>query len=302
MGGFQLVTTVLKFLPLVFLATVGLVFAFHIGNWPAWNPGGGSVFGAISSALTVATFAYVGVETATIAASKVKDPEKNVPKATVLGTLSTAAIYLLVTLAVFGIVPNHTLQTSGAPFSDAFNTIFGGTWGGKLVALFAVISGLGALNGWTMICGEVPQAAARNNLFPPAFARQNKNGVPAFGIIVSTILASLAVIAALSSSGGVAAFSQIVLFSGVTVGLPYFFSIMVQLYYVYTEGRKLKATFHREAVIAIIALIFTFWMIAGSGQMAVYLAFLIFLLGLIMMTYLYIRTGRFGVKELDQAR
>ena len=300
MGAFQVITTILKFIPLVFLATVGVVLAFSRGNWPTWNPGGGSTTFAISSALTIATFAYVGVETAAIAAAKVRDPEKNVPRATVLGTLTTALVYLLVTVAVFGIVPNQVLQTSGAPFSDAFNLIFGGTWGGKLVALFAVISGIGALNGWTMICGEVPQAAARDKLFPEVFARQNKHGVPSFGIVISAALASVAAVMALATTGGVAAFSQIVLFSGVTVGLPYFFSVMVQLYYLYTRGRRLNpATFPREVILAVIALVFTFWMIAGSGQLAVYLAFLLFLLGLLMMTYLYIKTGRFGASRLE---
>lgn len=84
------------------------------------------------------------------------------------------------------------------------------------------------------------QAAARNRLFPEIFERENRAGVPAFGIVSSTVLASIAVVLALSGSGGVAAFSQIVLFSGVTVGVPYFFSVMVQLYYLYTEGRRVN--------------------------------------------------------------
>jgi APA family basic amino acid/polyamine antiporter len=115
------------------------------------------------------------------------------------------------------------------------------------------------------------------------------------------VVASVAVVVALSSSGGVAAFSQIVLFSGVTVGVPYFFSVMVQLYYLYTEGRRLDPrTFPREAVLAIVALVFSFWMIAGSDQLAIYLAFLIFLIGFFVMLYLYIRTGRFGVTHLNE--
>lgn len=301
MGAFQTITTVLKFLPLVFLATIGLYFAFTLNNWPSWNPSGDNTLLALSSALTVSTFAYVGVETAAIVAAKVKNPETNVPKATLYGTLATALVYILVTVAIFGIVPNETLQVSGAPFSDAFNQIFGGSWGGKLVAAFAVISGIGALNGWTMICGEVPQAAARNKLFPSIFAKENKNGVPAFGIISSTVLASVAVILALSTSGGVDAFAEIVKFSGVTVGVPYFFSVLVQLYWLYTEGRKLNVSnFGRDVAISGVALGFTFWMIAGSGQLANFLGMLILLLGFVMMMYLFIENGRFGAHEIEQ--
>jgi len=295
LGRFQIVTTVLKFLPLAFLATVGLVVAFARGNWPAWNPAGGNTLFALSSALTVATFAYVGIEAAVIGAGRVRNPQRNVPRATVYGTMATAVLYILVTVAVFGIVPNETLRATGAPFTDAFDAIFGGTWSGKLVALFAVISGLGALNGWTLVCGEVPYAAARDRLFPAAFARTNRHGMPAFSIISSAVLASVAVALALGARGGVDAFTEIVMFSGVTVGVPYFFSVLVQLYYLCTEGRRLNpATFPREVIVAALALVFTFWMIAGSGQFAVYISMLIFLLGFVMMAVLHIQTGRFG--------
>lgn len=298
LGRFQLVTTVLKFLPLVFLATVGLFFAFALGNWPAWNPAGGSTLFALSSALTVATFAYVGIEAAVIGAGRVRNPQRNVPRATVWGTLATALLYIFVTIAVFGIVPNETLRATGAPFTEAFDAIFGGTWSGKLVALFAVISGLGALNGWTLVCGEVPYAAAKDGLFPKVFASTNRHDMPAFSIVSSAVLASLAVVLALGTRGGVDAFTEIVMFSGVTVGVPYFFSVLVQLYYLFTEGRRLNpATFPREVIVAAVALVFTFWMIAGSGQFAVYISMLIFLLGFVMMAVLYIQTGRFGPKR-----
>lgn len=299
LGRFQIITTVLKFLPLAFLATVGVVFAVRLGNWPEWNPAGGNTLFALSSALTVATFAYVGIEAAAIGAGRVRNPQRNVPRATVYGTIATALLYILVTVAVFGIVSNETLRSSGAPFTDAFDAIFGGTWSGKLVALFAVISGLGALNGWTMVCGEVPYAAARDGLFPKVFGGTNRHGMPAFSIVSSAILASVAAGLALGLRGGIDAFTEIVMFSGVTVGLPYFFSVLVQLYYLFTEGRRLElATFPREVIVAAIALAFTFWMIAGSGQFAVYVSMLIFLAGFVMMASLYVQGGRFGTHQL----
>ena len=85
--------------------------------------------------------------------------------------------------------PNST-----APFSDAVNAMFGGTAGGKIMSILVIISGIGALNGWTMICAEMPLAAAKDGLFPERFKRMSKAGVPAFGIIASTTLASIAMI------------------------------------------------------------------------------------------------------------
>lgn len=298
MGVFQTLTVVLKFLPLVFVATVGLFYAVRLGNWPGWNPSGEGLLGSLSTSLTIATFSYIGIETAAIAAARVRHPARNVPRATLFGTLTSAIVYLLVTIAIFGIMPNESLQASTAPFSDVFNIIFGGSWGGKLVAGFAIISGLGALNGWTMICGEVPQAAARDGLFPQAFARSNRNGVPAFGIIVSTVLASIAVILALSSSGGVDAFTKIVQFAGVAIGVPFFFSVLVQIYWLYTEGGLVSSTsFGRDVFIAIVALVFSLWIVIGSGQQAAFLGLLILLLGFVVMMVLFVESGTFGPRD-----
>ena len=218
MAKFQVITSVLKFIPMIFLGTVGIYYAFEFGNWPEWNPSGESTMFAISNSIAIATFSYVGVECASIAAASVKNPEKNVPIATVIGTLVCAAVYILVTVAVLGIVPYETLTTSG----------------------------------------------------------------------------------------GVEAFSKIVTFSGVTVGVPYFFSVLAQLYWLYTDGRKITnpVKFLRETIIAIIGLVFTYWMVIGSGDLANYLAFIVFLGGFVMMTWMYIRTGRFGNTSIagDQAK
>ena len=77
-----------------------------------------------------------------------------------------------------GLVPHEQLADDGAPFVAAFDAMFSGGWLGKLVALIAVISGIGALNGWTMVTAEMPYAAAKDGLFLQPFAKVNRNGVP----------------------------------------------------------------------------------------------------------------------------
>jgi hypothetical protein len=69
------------------------------------------------------------------------------------------------------------------------------------MAIAVIISGFGALNGWTMICAEMPLAAASDGLFPQRFKHISKKGVPAYGIVASTALASIAMIINRSSSG-----------------------------------------------------------------------------------------------------
>ena len=149
-GATQIFTTVLKFIPLIFMATVGLLF-MHARNFGAFNASGQPAVGAISAAAAIALFSYIGLETASVAAGRVRDPKRNVPRATIYGTLACAVVYILGTLAVFGTVSHKTLGSSTAPFTVAADNIFGGTWAGNLVAVAAIISGIGCLNGWTMI-------------------------------------------------------------------------------------------------------------------------------------------------------
>ena len=167
MGSVQMVTTILKFAALLFVSIVGL-FYIKSANFTPWNVSGQGAISAIGAGMAIALFSYLGVEVASVAAGKVRDPDRNVPRSTVLGTLACAVVYLLSLIAVFGIVPNGTLQKSTAPFSTAVNAMFGGTWAGYVMAVVVIISGFGALNGWTMICAEMPLAAAKDGLFPGA--------------------------------------------------------------------------------------------------------------------------------------
>src|SRR6516162_1877208 len=228
MGSVQVITTVIKFVVLAFMSTVGLFFIAS-ANFHPWNVSGESAISAIGGGMAIALFSYLGVETAAVAAAKVRDPDRNVPRATILGTIATAVVYLLSLTAVFGIVPNTQLQSSSAPFSDAVNAMFGGTWAGDVMAVLVIISGIGALNGWTMICAEMPRAAAKDGLFPEPFKKMSPQGVPPFGIIASTALASIAMIINFLGSGGATVFTTLVLMTGITAAIPYAFSALAQI-------------------------------------------------------------------------
>jgi basic amino acid/polyamine antiporter, APA family len=265
---FQIVTTVVKFVPLLFVATIGLLF-IKTSNFGAFNASGGSSLSAISAAAAIALFSYLGIETASVAAGRVRNPARNVGRATILGTLACAFVYILGTIAVFGTVAHADLVSSAAPFTDSANAIFGGSWGGNTVALAAIVSGFGALVGWTLIVSEMPQAAARDGLFPARFARESKTGVPAFGIVVSTLLASALTVVSYTSFDQV--FTTIVLLSVLTSVIPYLFSAAAQLWWLITARSTVRpGRFARDVAIAGLALAFSFWTLAGSGYQAVY--------------------------------
>jgi APA family basic amino acid/polyamine antiporter len=257
MGTVQMWTSVLKFIPLVFMSTVGL-FYIQSANFGVWNTSGQSTMGAIGGAMALCLFSYLGVECAAVAAAKVRDPDKNVPRATIYGTLGTAVVYLLSLTAVFGIVSAATLSESTAPFATAVNEIFGGTWAGYVMSALVVVSGFGALNGWTMICAEMPLAAAKDGLFPRAFGKLNRHGVPAFGIVSSTVLASVFMIMSYAGSVGITVFNTLVFMSGITAAIPYAFSALAQIKWRVLDHRELHTPrFVRDVGVAVVGLAFS---------------------------------------------
>jgi APA family basic amino acid/polyamine antiporter len=269
MGSVQVITTVIKFAALAFISIVG-VFFVKSGNYTPWNVSGESAVAAIGGGMAIALFSYLGVECAAVAAAKVKDPDRNVPRATIFGTLATAVVYMVALTVIFGILPTSQLASATAPFSDAANTIFGGTWAGNVMALAVIISGLGALNGWVMICAEMPLAAANDGLFPERFGRISRRGVPAFGIVASQVLASVAILVNYMGSSGATVFTTLVLMTGITSAIPYGFSALAQIKWRLADQRAMETPrFVRDMVVAVLSVVFSvlfIWYSRNTGN------------------------------------
>jgi len=193
-----------------------------------------------------------------VAAMKVRNPDRNIPRATVLGTLAVAVVYMLSLTAVFGIVPHSELVSGTAPYSEAANAIFGGTWAGNVMAAAVIISGFGALNGWVMISAEMPLAAANDGLFPQRFQRISSKGVPAFGVVASAVLSSIAVIVNYLGSSGPTVFTTLILMTGITAAIPYGFSALAQIKWRVIDRRAMHGQrFARDMIVAVLALVFS---------------------------------------------
>jgi APA family basic amino acid/polyamine antiporter len=295
MAWFQNLTVVLKFLPLLFVGVVGWFFVSS-ANFGPFNASGGSLYDAINLAAGVALFSFIGVEVASIAAGRVRNPRRNVGRASVIGTGASAMLYVAVTAVIMGLVPHDQLVEDGAPFVAAFETIFDGAgWAGKFVALVAVISGIGALNGWTMVTAEMPYAAAKDGLFLQHFAKESRKGVPWFGIVVSTVVASALMAWSYSGETGLKVFTYLVYLSVVTVAIPYFFSACAQLSYLVSRRRPVQGwTLARDLTIACVGGLFSLWVTFSSGYQSVYQAMLLILLGLPLYAFLKARRERLG--------
>jgi basic amino acid/polyamine antiporter, APA family len=256
MGSFQLWTSIIKFVPLAIMSTVGL-FYISSGNFTPFNTSGDTTVAAIGGAMALCLFSYLGVETASVAAARVRAPDTNVPRATIYGTLASAVVYLLSLVAVFGIVGATGLGESSAPFSTAFDAMWGG-WASQAAAAAVIVSGFGALVGWTMICAEMPYAAAKDGVFPDRFAQLSRRDMPSFGIVASTGLASVVMIVSFWGNTGYDVFNVLVYMTGITAAIPYGFSALAQIKWRLADHRHIDGTrFLRDVVVAGIALVFS---------------------------------------------
>ncbi len=293
-GIFQVLTTILKLLPLVALAVLGL-FWVDWSHFTPFNTSGTSPFSAITATAALILWAFLGLEAATIPADDVENPDKTIPRATVLGTLVTALVYIFSFVAVMGIVPLAHLGKSSAPYADAAGLIWG-RWAFYAVAIGAVISCLGNLNGFTLIQGQVPLAAAQDRLFPNAFGRMSKQGVPWFGVVISSALITLLLLFNYSGSSSlVQIFTFIVLLTTLTTLVPYAFCAMAELLLLIQHRREFnRRRLIGSGVIGTVAFIYSVWIVYGSGAQTVLLGFILLLLGL--PAYVWMRK-----QQVDQA-
>ena len=284
-GIFQLVTSILKITPLIAIGIFGL-FYIKLENFFPTNISEVPNFQAITATATLTFFAYMGVECATIPSSDIDNPKRTIPRATYFGLGITTLVYILGTTALLGIIPSKDLQFSTAPFSDAAALIWG-PWAENLVAFGAIVSTLGALNGWILIQGQIPAAIARDKLFPSIFAKENKNGVPALGIILSSILVSILMVMNYSK-GLVEAFSFILLLASMTALIAYLFTAASYVVVSIREQGFSKQTRFRLFISAI-AFLFSIWAIAGSGTEIVYWGFILLMAGIPLYVWMLIK-------------
>lgn len=271
-GRLQLITVILKVAPLLVFALWG-IFYFD----PHMLASGVTVRSApaaIDASAALAMWAFLGLECATIPADHVADPERTIPRATYLGTAIAAALYILCTTAVMGIIPAGSLVNSNAPFADAARLIWG-SWAGYLIAAAAIISCFGALNGWILISGQFPQAAARDGLFPGLFARESARGTPVPGLVFSSLVGTALILMNYSHGGLVATFNVIILIATFFTLVPYMLCAMAEL----LLGRGDAAPV-RNIVLASLAFAFSLWATAGAGRDTVYWGTLLMLAGL----------------------
>ena len=278
-GKIQVATTVLKLMPLVIVGIGGLL-AFNSAHFAVPEPARASsseFWGMLFLAMTSTLFAFVGLEVATVPAGAVKDPDRTIPRATIIGTLVTAVMYVVSTAGAMSLVAPEVLAKSTAPFADAARAMAGNGLG-TFVGIGAAISAFGSLNGWILVVSQLPMAVAHDGLFPRPFARLSPRGVPVTGMVIAGVLSSLLIILNYSQSETLTeVFSKSLVLSTLATLIPYTFCSLAVFI---PGGKRAKLISAGTSTIAIVAFLYSLLCIYGAGQETVFLGFLLIMVGI----------------------
>ncbi|MBN8211404.1 MAG: amino acid permease [Xanthomonadales bacterium] len=265
-GRLQIITTVLKLLPLLLFGGIaiwliepqylqpanGMLSNGTLSNSMLASDAPLSMASTIHATVALTLWAFLGLEAATIPAGAIQGAERTIPRATLIGTLLAGIATILACTAVLGVLAPEIATTSTAPMADAAKALWGPA-AGIGIAVVAAISCIGALNGWVLLSAQLPMAAAHDGLFPQTFAKLDAQGTPRMGIVVSTLLASLLVVANYTDSL-VKVFTFSILLSTAATLLPYVFSSAAWL--------KLGK---RGRIVAALALLYSVYALIGTG-------------------------------------
>ena len=167
-GWVQVLSSVLKLLPQVGIVVLGVwaLFAPHAQSLLHVPSDARLSAAGVIAASTLALYAMLGVESAALPAGRVRDPGRTIPRATFIGTLLVALIYICVSLVPMLLIPQAELSRLQCAVRGSVRPPSRLRLPGKLLAAFVIMSGLGCLNGWTLILGELTVSFARHGGFP----------------------------------------------------------------------------------------------------------------------------------------
>ncbi len=198
---FKALALVIGLAPVLGVAVFGWI-AFDADVFIAsWNVSGRTDMAAVPATFALIFWAFLGLESAAVAAAVVRNPGRDVPIATISGAALAACVYIAASGAMMGLLPAAQLAASTAPFADAAAR-WVGPIAGALVAVCAILKAVGTLSGWALVTAEASRSGAAAGVFPALF-HEAGGGPPRRNLIIVAALMSL--VALLTASPRLAA-------------------------------------------------------------------------------------------------
>lgn len=281
------IVTIAKLIPLfIFIVAVICAFKLNLFTSDFWGTVSGNfewgpVMNQVRSSMAVTVWVFIGIEGAVVLSCSAKK-RSDVGKATLLGLVTVLAMYMLITVLSFGVMSRTGLQHLTQPAMAQLLESIVGKWGAILVNIGVIVSVLGAWLSWTMFAAEVPAEAAKDDSFPKAFAKVNKNGAPINSLLFTNILIQIFLFTFLISD---CAYNFAYSLATSAILIPYALTAFYQLKYSWqepigTQGRT------KNIIIGIFASIYSVWLIYAGGIPYFLLTMLLFCPGILIYAWI----------------
>ena len=268
---FQLISTLLKLVPLMLIVLLG-ASNFDTSNLPELNPTNLHPISLIATVTTLVMWSFIGIETATVPADNVINPQETIPKVLIASVITILILYILVSISIAALVPASELLDSSAPFALAASKILGVT-GGAIISIGALISTLGSLNANTLTAGNLSLAAARDGLLPSKFVILTKNGTPIFTYLLTGVFVSILLMLNYTK-GMVNAFVFMAMLSTLSTLIAYAFCAIAEFKFAKADAKNTQR--NNALLLSCVTFLYAFFAIWGAGiEMIIYSLILI---------------------------
>ena len=280
----NLVTTVAKVVPLVLFVLIAL-FAFKLDIftadiWGVKNPDLGSVMNQVRNMMLVTVWVFIGIEGASIFSSRA-EKRSDVGKATVIGFITVLLFLMLVNVLSLGIMTQPELAKLQNPSMAAVLEHVVGHWGAVLISVGLIISLLGALLSWVLLCAEIMFAAAKDHTMPEFLRKENANHVPVNALWLTNAMVQIFLVITLFSAS---TYLSLIYLATSMILVPYLWSAAYALLLAVrgeTYENALKER-KKDLFIGAIALIYAIWLLYAGGTKYLLLSALLYAPGAIL--------------------
>jgi len=280
----NLVTTVAKVVPLLLFVLIA-IFAFKLDIftadiWGVKNPDLGSVMNQVRNMMLVTVWVFIGIEGASIFSARA-EKRSDVGKATVIGFITVLLFLVLVNVLSLGIMTQPELAKLQNPSMAAVLEHVVGHWGAVLISVGLIISLLGALLSWVLLCAEIMFAAAKDHTMPEFLRKENANHVPVNALWLTNAMVQLFLIITLFSAS---TYLSLIYLATSMILVPYLWSAAYALLLA-VRGESYEgfaAERRKDLIIGGIALIYAIWLLYAGGVKYLLLSALLYAPGAIL--------------------
>lgn len=275
-GQGEVILSILKIIPLLLIPLYG-VFFLNTAHFVPFTCTTGDIGGTLNSAALLTLWGFIGLEAATTPAENVTNPRKTIPRALILGTTLVAALYIFNTVVIMGLIPADILCKTTSPYALAAQILWGPGWDFLISWMIALVC-FGALNAWILTSGQIARGAAESGLFPQFFLKQNAEGAPVWGVLLSGI-GMIPFLILLMDKGFIHKINVIIDLSATAFLGVYTFCVLAFLKLIW---QKRMAPSFWMWLLGIFSLIFCLWTLWAAGPKMMGLAAFIPLSGVVL--------------------